>query len=333
MAAAYEQFAELQAGGRDPQRDAAGRHDHNAAPVGAPRSTAGGPSGTSGPASCGPAPGVLRRRARRAGGARRRISPQTRDMNPVFTGKDVSYIDTKQAQRAAETAVLDAERLATLAAACSAPVPGGGARQGVAAARLRRAPRRRHRHRVRPGVRRPARRLARRLGAGDRRARRRPRTAVHRGRRLGGRVEPAGAQPDRRRHHAPRRSLRRYRRQRPTGHGGTCSPNTTGTRSAGLPATSRRWAGGPTASSTATGRQAGNTWRATRSATSSTGYGSTRSAVGVSSLTVACHPDIPPASASAVLRYRRGLRGVVRAVVPDGGEDVGVRAVLAGGAP
>ncbi|TKA12130.1 glycoside hydrolase family 38 N-terminal domain-containing protein [Actinacidiphila oryziradicis] len=43
------------------------------------------------------------------------ITPQTRDMNPVFTGKDVSYIDTKQAQRAAETAVLDAERLATLA--------------------------------------------------------------------------------------------------------------------------------------------------------------------------------------------------------------------------
>ncbi|MGW1027510.1 glycoside hydrolase family 38 N-terminal domain-containing protein [Streptomyces sp. NPDC002577] len=43
------------------------------------------------------------------------ITPQTRDMNPVFTGKDVSYIDTKQAQRAAETAVLDGERLATLA--------------------------------------------------------------------------------------------------------------------------------------------------------------------------------------------------------------------------
>ncbi|HST86428.1 MAG TPA: glycoside hydrolase family 38 C-terminal domain-containing protein [Kineosporiaceae bacterium] len=43
------------------------------------------------------------------------LSPQTRDMNPVFTGKDVSYIDTKQAQRAAEVSVLDAERLATLA--------------------------------------------------------------------------------------------------------------------------------------------------------------------------------------------------------------------------
>jgi alpha-mannosidase len=44
-----------------------------------------------------------------------RLSPQTRDMNPVYTGKDVSYIDTKQAQRAAEIAVLDGERLATLA--------------------------------------------------------------------------------------------------------------------------------------------------------------------------------------------------------------------------
>lgn len=43
------------------------------------------------------------------------FSPQTRDMNPVYTGKDVSYIDTKQAQRAIETIVLDAERLGTLA--------------------------------------------------------------------------------------------------------------------------------------------------------------------------------------------------------------------------
>jgi alpha-mannosidase len=45
----------------------------------------------------------------------RRPSPQTRDMNPVYTGKDVSYIDTKQAQRAAETAATDAEKLATFA--------------------------------------------------------------------------------------------------------------------------------------------------------------------------------------------------------------------------
>jgi len=51
------------------------------------------------------------------------ISPQTRDMNPVYTGKDVSYIDTKQAQRAAETAVLDAERAATLASLLGASYP------------------------------------------------------------------------------------------------------------------------------------------------------------------------------------------------------------------
>jgi len=49
-------------------------------------------------------------------------SPQTRDMNPIYTGKDVSYIDTKQANRAAEDAVLGAERFATFAA-----LLGGGA--------------------------------------------------------------------------------------------------------------------------------------------------------------------------------------------------------------
>ncbi len=42
-------------------------------------------------------------------------SPQTRDMNPIYTGKDVSYVDTKQANRAAEDAVLDAERFAVFA--------------------------------------------------------------------------------------------------------------------------------------------------------------------------------------------------------------------------
>jgi alpha-mannosidase len=51
------------------------------------------------------------------------ITPQTRDMNPVYTGKDVSYIDTKQAQRAAETAVQDGERLATLAWLAGAEYP------------------------------------------------------------------------------------------------------------------------------------------------------------------------------------------------------------------
>src|SRR5262252_6264174 len=61
----------------------------------------------------------------RAEAASRRIwlSPQTRDMNPVYPGKDVSYIDTKQAQRAAEVAVLDSERLATLAWLAGADYP------------------------------------------------------------------------------------------------------------------------------------------------------------------------------------------------------------------
>src|ERR1700761_7657673 len=51
------------------------------------------------------------------------ITPQTRDMNPLYTGKDVSYIDTKQAQRAAAGALLDGERLATLAWLAGAPYP------------------------------------------------------------------------------------------------------------------------------------------------------------------------------------------------------------------
>ncbi|GGM57908.1 alpha-mannosidase [Longimycelium tulufanense] len=41
--------------------------------------------------------------------------PVTRDMNPIYTGKDVSYIDTKQAQREAEIALLQAERFAVFA--------------------------------------------------------------------------------------------------------------------------------------------------------------------------------------------------------------------------
>jgi alpha-mannosidase len=51
------------------------------------------------------------------------ITPQTRDMNPVYPGKDVSYIDTKQAQRAAEIAAEDGERLATLAWLAGADYP------------------------------------------------------------------------------------------------------------------------------------------------------------------------------------------------------------------
>ncbi|HEX9042426.1 MAG TPA: glycoside hydrolase, partial [Trebonia sp.] len=51
------------------------------------------------------------------------IMPQTRDMNPVYTGKDVSYADTKLAARAGEVAVLEGERLATLAWLQGAPYP------------------------------------------------------------------------------------------------------------------------------------------------------------------------------------------------------------------
>ena len=51
------------------------------------------------------------------------LTPQTRDMNPVYPGKDVSYIDTKQAQRAIETVVIEAERLATMAWLDGAPFP------------------------------------------------------------------------------------------------------------------------------------------------------------------------------------------------------------------
>ena len=72
-------------------------------------------------------------------------------------------------------AVLDAERLATLAALLGARYPARGTRQGVAAARLRRPPRRRHRHRVRPGLPGPAGRLAGGVRAGRRRPPRRRR--------------------------------------------------------------------------------------------------------------------------------------------------------------
>jgi len=64
--------------------------------------------------------GAVRRDAERRGVW---ITPQTRDMNPVYPGKDVSYIDTKQAQRAAEIAVQDGERLATLAWLAGAGYP------------------------------------------------------------------------------------------------------------------------------------------------------------------------------------------------------------------
>ena len=61
------------------------------------------------------------RAERKAAG--RSFSPQTRDMNPIYTGKDVSFIDTKQAQRAAENTLLAAEKLATLASLAGARYP------------------------------------------------------------------------------------------------------------------------------------------------------------------------------------------------------------------
>ena len=63
------------------------------------------------------------RAASEASPSRYWIMPQTRDMNPVYTGKDVSYADTKLAARAGETAVLEGERLSTLAWLAGAAYP------------------------------------------------------------------------------------------------------------------------------------------------------------------------------------------------------------------
>ena len=89
-------------------------------------------------------------------------------MNPVYTGKDVSYIDTKQAQRARRgRGSLDAERFATLAALHGArAIPHAALDRAWRQLRLRRPPRRDHRHRVRPGLPRPAGRLAGGAGPG-----------------------------------------------------------------------------------------------------------------------------------------------------------------------
>jgi len=53
----------------------------------------------------------------------RRFTPQTRDMNPVYTGKDVSFIDTKQAQRLAENMLLTAEKFGVIASVLGARYP------------------------------------------------------------------------------------------------------------------------------------------------------------------------------------------------------------------
>ena len=53
----------------------------------------------------------------------RGFSPQSRDMNPVYTGKDVSFIDTKQAQRLGENTLLAAEKFGTIASLLGARYP------------------------------------------------------------------------------------------------------------------------------------------------------------------------------------------------------------------
>jgi hypothetical protein len=53
----------------------------------------------------------------------RSLLPQTRDMNPVWTGKDVSLIDTKRAQRLTESRLGVAEMLATVASSLGSPYP------------------------------------------------------------------------------------------------------------------------------------------------------------------------------------------------------------------
>jgi alpha-mannosidase len=52
-----------------------------------------------------------------------RLRPQSRDMNPLYTGKDVSFIDTKQANRLAENMLIDAEKFATVASLLGARYP------------------------------------------------------------------------------------------------------------------------------------------------------------------------------------------------------------------
>ena len=50
-------------------------------------------------------------------------SPQTREMGPIYTGKDVSFIDTKQANRQAETVLIEAEKWSSFALALGQPYP------------------------------------------------------------------------------------------------------------------------------------------------------------------------------------------------------------------
>jgi alpha-mannosidase len=51
------------------------------------------------------------------------LMPQSRDMNPVFAGTNTTYSDTKLAHRACETALIDAEKFATIASVLGAQFP------------------------------------------------------------------------------------------------------------------------------------------------------------------------------------------------------------------
>ena len=172
-------------------------------------------------------------------------SPQTRDMNPIYTGKDVSYIDTKQANRAAENAVLDAERFAVFAGLL------GGATYPQAAldkawVQLAYGAH----HDAITGS--ESDQVYLDLLTGWRDAWELGRAArdnalgadLQRRRRYGGGVEHVGAQPDRRRDGAARRAARR-RRAGVDADGNECprSSSTAVGRSAGWRATCRRWAG------------------------------------------------------------------------------------------
>ena len=126
--AAYQEFSSAGPGRRDPQRAAAGRRrPRHPVPLGDRH-----PPRLERPLHLAPvrhraAQGVLRRGPAATRRPRRLVSPQTRDMNPVYPGKDVSYIDTKQGQRAAEAAVEDGERLGHPGLAGRGPLPGGRA--------------------------------------------------------------------------------------------------------------------------------------------------------------------------------------------------------------
>ena len=212
-------------------------------------------------------------------------SPQTRDMNPIYTGKDVSYIDTKQANRAAENAVLDGRAVRGVRRRCwPAPtIP----QAALAKAWVQLAYGAHHDAitgsesdqvylDLLTGW-----RDAWELGRAARdNALRRCLPAPSTGRRRG--VESVDAQANRHRHGPAGRAARPTVRGCSTPTATSCPhwSSTAGDRSAGWPATCRRWAGGPTGWSRGVGADGLGTRgrRSARSPTSTTGCASTRPA-------------------------------------------------------